>query len=67
MSDSQAMSKPFVRSRLGLAFSVLALGIGLVGLIFSVVWADIEAAMPFVFVVSLGAFLSVMQFIGVKR
>lgn len=57
----------FIQSRAGLVMSALALGLGICGAIFNVVVQDYVSILPFLAVMSLGAFLVLMQFTNSKK
>lgn len=65
--ETKQTDNSFIRSRTGLVISVLGLGLGICGAIFSVAVGDYASMMPFLAVISLGAFLVTMQFAGSKN
>lgn len=57
----------FTKSRAGLVAAILSLALGAAGILYNVSIGSYEAIIPFLLVISLGAFLTTMQFTGTRR
>lgn len=57
----------FAKSRAGLIAAILSIVLGAAGIIYNVSIGSYEAILPFLLIISLGAFLTVMQFHGRRK
>lgn len=57
----------FTKSRAGLVAAILSLAFGAAGILYNVSVGSYEAILPFLLVISLGVFLTTMQFTGARK